>query len=88
MEIKKDKKITYKGNVDAELVLHTMINYRNFSKSIIVSGDGDFRCLIEYLAENNKLLKVLAPNQRYSSLLKQFAEYVLLLPTVKHKIKQ
>ncbi len=31
-----------KGNVDAELVLHTMIEYNNFDRAIIVSGDGDY----------------------------------------------
>ena len=38
-----------KGNVDAELVLHTMIEYPNYTKAMIVSGDGDFYCLVEYL---------------------------------------
>lgn len=33
---------TVKGNVDAELVLHSMIQYPNYDKAIIVSGDGDF----------------------------------------------
>ena len=42
------KKFT-KGNVDAELVLHSMIEYSKYDKAIIASGDGDFRCLIEYL---------------------------------------
>ena len=45
-----------KGNVDAELVLHTMIEYPNYKKAIIVSGDGDFHCLIEYLLKQKKLL--------------------------------
>lgn len=31
---------TVKGNVDAELVLHTMLQYPNYAKAIIVSGDG------------------------------------------------
>ena len=61
---------TVKGNVDAELVLHTMIEFNNYDKAIIVSGDGDFHCLVEYLIEKNKLLKVLIPNRfKYSSLL-------------------
>jgi len=38
-----------KGNVDAELVLHTMIEYSNYDKALIVSGDGDFYCLVDYL---------------------------------------
>ena len=44
-----------KGNCDAELVLHTMIEFRNFDKAVIVSGDGDFYCLIDYLKKQNKL---------------------------------
>lgn len=63
-----------KGNVDAELVLHTMIQYPNFNKAIIVSGDGDFHCLVEYLRDTDKLKKVLIPNQyKYSALLKRLS---------------
>src|SRR4030042_5475694 len=61
---------TVKGNVDAELVLHTMIEYNHYDKAIIVSGDGDFFCLVEYLVQKNKLLHVLAPNKYYSKLFK------------------
>ena len=65
---------TVKGNVDAELVLHTMIQYPHYDKSIIVSGDGDFYCLIDYLNKKGKLLKLLVPNShKYSKLLKVFA---------------
>lgn len=61
-----------KGNVDAELVLHTMVHYSNFEKAVIVSGDGDFHCLIEYLLEKDKLLALLVPNRKhYSGLLKR-----------------
>ncbi|MFA6228213.1 MAG: NYN domain-containing protein [Patescibacteria group bacterium] len=61
---------TVKGNVDAELVLHTMIEHSNYDKAIIVSGDGDFYCLVEYLINNAKLKRVLIPNQNnYSCLL-------------------
>jgi len=34
-----------------------MIEYNNYDKAIIVSGDGDFHCLVEYLEEKEKLLK-------------------------------
>lgn len=30
-----------KGNVDTELVLHVMIEYPNYEKAVIVTGDGD-----------------------------------------------
>src|SRR4030042_4444004 len=67
-----------KGNVDAELVLHTMIEYSNYDKAIIVSGDGDFHCLLEYLEKENKLLKLIIPNQHnYSSLLRKFMLYIV-----------
>lgn len=64
-----------KGNVDAELVLHTMIQYKNFDKAVIVSGDGDFYCLAEYLLKENKLEMVLVPDEnKYSALLKKLSK--------------
>lgn len=66
---------TVKGNVDGELILHTMIQYTSFSKAVIITGDGDFYCLVQYLLENNKLQTVLVPNKdKYSALLKRFAK--------------
>lgn len=63
-----------KGNVDAELVLHAMIEYPNYDEAIIVTGDGDFRCLVEYLMKQWKLHKVLIPNRyKYSALLKSLS---------------
>ncbi len=60
-----------KGNVDAELVLHTMIEYANFDKAVIVTGDGDFACLVEHLYLNRKLKKLIIPSRwRYSKLLR------------------
>lgn len=74
MEFEKDGQTTVKGNVDAELVLHTMIEFPNYEKAVIVSGDGDFYCLIKYLNEKNKLCRLLVPNlKRYSKLLKSVA---------------
>lgn len=68
-----EKEGIIKGNCDAELVMHCMIEYKNYEKALIISGDGDFHCLIEYLAENKKLFKVGIPNRRkYSKLLKKF----------------
>ena len=63
---------TTKGNCDAELVLQVMIDYKEYDKAVIVSGDGDFYCLANYLAKNDKLECVLIPNQnKYSALLKK-----------------
>jgi uncharacterized LabA/DUF88 family protein len=65
-----------KGNIDADLVLYAMKEYPNYDKAVLVSGDGDFFGLIEYLMQQNKLLKLLTPNQRYSTLLKEFESYI------------
>jgi predicted nuclease of predicted toxin-antitoxin system len=63
-----------KGNVDAELVLYSMIEYSNYDKAVIVTGDGDFYCLVDYLNKQGKLLRLLVPNvHKYSKLLKPFA---------------
>jgi len=86
LEISKEKKTKIKGNVDAELVLHTMIEYKNYDKAIIVSGDGDFYCLIEYLANNNKLAKIIVPNKKYSSLLRKFAMFIVNISFLKDKL--
>ena len=58
-----------KGNVDADLVLQAMIDLNNYEKAVIVSGDGDFYSLVRYLYNNNKLLRVIAPNKKQSSFL-------------------
>ncbi len=77
-----------KGNVDAELVLYTMIEFKNYSKAILVSGDGDFYCLVEYLVKRNKLLKIIVPNYKFSSLFRKFGKYILRVPSIKEKIEK
>ena len=74
-----DAKPTIKGNVDAELVLYAMKEINNYSKAIVVSGDGDFFSLIEYLQQQNKLGAILTPNWQYSSLLKAFEPSIVRL---------
>ena len=62
---------TTKGNCDAELVLQAMIEFEQYDKAVLVSGDGDFQCLAKYLHEQDKLGAMLIPNQRkFSALLK------------------
>jgi uncharacterized LabA/DUF88 family protein len=77
-----------KGNCDAELVLHSMIEYPNYHCAIIVTGDGDFHCLIHYLIEQRKLKKVLIPNQKkYSALLKRFdSGYLAFISDLQSKL--
>jgi uncharacterized LabA/DUF88 family protein len=76
-----------KGNVDAELVLHTMIEYANYEKALIVSGDGDFYCLVEYLLKQQKLLKLVVPNKtRFSSLLRPFMSEIVFMNNMKNML--
>ena len=75
-----------KGNVDADLVLYAMKEMPNYDKAIIVSGDGDFFGLVEYLAEQKKLLNVLTPNWQYSSLLKPFESYIVRIDQLRRDL--
>lgn len=81
-------KVIVKGNVDAELVLHSMIQLINYDQAIIVSGDGDFHCLIEYLAEKNKLLHIFTPNKHYSRLLRKYNNYVVRVDLLRGSLEK
>lgn len=79
-----------KGNVDAEVVLHAAaIEFSRYDKSVIVSGDGDFHCLYEFLEKNKKLFKIIIPNRKSeSSLLKKFQKYKVFLIRDKDKLER
>ena len=85
----KDENGKLKGNVDAELVLNcSAIQYQNYDKAIIVAGDGDYCCLLEFLESKNKLFKVIIPNQKSeSSLLKSFQEYKVFIQSERAKLE-
>ncbi|MEQ4490371.1 MAG: NYN domain-containing protein [Dehalococcoides mccartyi] len=69
-----------KGNVDAELVLHSMIEYPNYDKALIVTGDGDFYCLVDYLLKKDKLHKLMVPNKnRFSSLFRKIMPHIIFM---------
>lgn len=83
-----------KGNVDTDLVFNTMkdlyLGNLNDRQVVIVSGDGDYIRMVEFLAEIKKLRKVLLPNQKHSLQLYKNIESGyrtrLDLPDVKRKI--
>lgn len=77
-----------KGNVDAELVLHAMIEFPNFDKAVIVTSDGDFYCLVDYFIKKNKLLKLIIPNRyKYSSLLRKFMLNIVFMNNLQRKLE-
>ena len=84
---KHEEKKTVKGNIDADLVLHVMKEIRNYDKAILVSGDGDFYSLIEFLDQQGKLLHLLTPNWQYSSLLKPYEKYIIRLDQKRQELR-
>jgi len=78
-----------KGNVDSELVLYaSSILYRKYDKAVIITGDGDFYCLIDFLRKKRKLLKLIIPNHtKYSSLLKEFMPKIHYVSYLRDKLE-
>jgi uncharacterized LabA/DUF88 family protein len=81
-----EEKKPVKGNIDADLVLWAMKEIRHYDKAIIVSGDGDFYGLYEFLDEQHKLLHILTPNWQYSQLLNRFEKYIVRIDQLKHEL--
>ncbi len=85
-EHKEDHKTTPKGNIDAELVLQAMMDYAEYTSAIVVSGDGDFFCLAEYLEKQGKLEKILVPNWQRSMLLRPFEDKTIRIDLMKRQL--
>ncbi len=81
-----EEKKPVKGNIDAELVLWAMKEMSNYDKAIIVSGDGDFYCLVEYLEQKKRLLHLLAPSDHYSSLYNVYEKYIVRLDQFRRQL--
>jgi len=87
----RDHNGSVKGNVDAELVLHTMIEYASYDQAVVVTGDGDFFCLVDYLKSQQKLQRLVVPNRRScSSLLMSgvFKPYITVLDGTREKLER
>lgn len=85
---------TKKGNVDSDIIFHVMkklYKEEDFEKIIIVSGDGDYKRMVDFLIEEKKFEKMLFPDRnRASSLYKKLgAGYFAVLdsPDVRAKIE-
>ena len=49
-----------------------MIDYNEYKRAVIITGDGDFYCLVKYLFEQGKLERLIVPNRyKYSVLLRR-----------------
>ncbi|OGI95393.1 hypothetical protein A2917_02415 [Candidatus Nomurabacteria bacterium RIFCSPLOWO2_01_FULL_42_17] len=59
-----------KGNVDSDIIFSIMkklYKKENFDKVVLVSGDGDYKPLIDFLIEENKFEKILFPDKKFAS---------------------
>lgn len=67
-----------KGNVDTDIVFMIMkelIENDSFDKIVLVSGDGDYWRMVDYLIKKEKFEKLLAPSQKgMSSLYRRISD--------------
>lgn len=82
-----------KGNIDAELVLQTVSDFyeKKYNQAVLVTGDGDFACLADFLKNKNGLRIILSPNHKKCSiLLKQHTAFTITFlsgPGLKEKLE-
>lgn len=80
-----------KGNCDAELVLKTTSDFyeKEFNRAVLVTGDGDFGCLVEFLRERNAFLEIVAPDKnKCSILLRDKNTRITFLNSLYHKFSK
>lgn len=84
-----------KGNVDTDIVFSVMkriAEQEDFDKVVIVSGDGDYIKMIDYLIKKKRFEKILFPNKKFASSLynRYGSEHFDYLenPEIKAKIKR
>lgn len=78
-----------KGNIDADLVLQAMMDFKNYNKAVIITSDGDFYSLVKYLYDNNKLRVVMSPYKKTCSALlkKEAKEKIVFMDNLKKKLE-
>ena len=81
--------VAIKGNCDAELVLNAVSDFytKAFDKCLLITGDGDFACLAEFLQNKKVLVNVLAPSKDKCSFLlrNKYAVELMFLNDHYHK---
>ncbi len=62
-----------KGNVDVDLTVRALSSYKNYSRALLITSDGDFAALVHQLKVDGKFLGVLSPSKKKCSHLLQKA---------------
>lgn len=83
-----------KGNVDADIIFSIMkklYEKDEFDNVVLISGDGDYKRMVDFLIEEKRFKKVLFPNKKFASSLynklgSEFFDY-LDNKDIKDKIK-
>ncbi|HCC59922.1 MAG: hypothetical protein A2402_00835 [Candidatus Staskawiczbacteria bacterium RIFOXYC1_FULL_37_43] len=80
---------TVKGNCDAILVLDAVSGFyeKKYDKAVIVSSDGDYAELVEFLKNKKALLSVVSPSNKCSYLLRRQNTPLLYLDTQRRKLE-
>ncbi len=91
-EISQDKNEKPKGNVDVDLTLTTVDLLLEYDKAILITSDGDFASLVNYLEDKVKFKVVLSPNRKKTSFLLRKAcgwkKTIKYLIDIKHFIEK
>jgi len=82
-----------KGNVDSDIIfdiMRRMYQKESFDKLVLVSGDGDYKMLVDFLIKEGKFKKILFLNKGFaSSLYKSITRvYFDYLINIKHLVEK
>lgn len=79
-----------KGNIDSELVLKSMTQYRVYKEAVLITSDGDFACLAAYLIQKNKMRAVIASTRvKCSHLLEEASgTYICYVDDLENKLRR
>ncbi|MFA6158008.1 MAG: NYN domain-containing protein [Candidatus Paceibacterota bacterium] len=84
-----------KGNVDSDIIFYIMkkmYKREDFERVVMVSGDGDYKLVVDFLIEEGRFEKILFPDRRRaSSLYKKIGACyfdALDSPGIRNKIEQ
>ena len=59
-----------KGNVDSDIIFNIMKRLylkESFDNIVLISGDGDYKMLVDFLIQEKRFEKILFPNKKYRS---------------------
>jgi len=72
------------------MAMHILLHIDSYNKAVIVTSDGDFAPLVEYLQINNKLRAVLSPQRKTcSKILRKYAKgHLDYLVHIKHILEK